>query len=445
MDDFLSKYEAEQMAAYGGSQVSFQCIAQASITMMANSLLTINMITREAVRLFINSNEFIQNIDRQYDESFAQTGAKIGQSLRIRLPNDFTVTTGPGLSAQDTAEQSISLPLSTQKHVDVSYSTVDRTMSLDDFSRRVLAPMVNNLTGAVAADVMTGVEGGISNWYANQDVNGVIQTPVAATWLGAGAVLDLNSAPRGNRKLILDPLTMARTVSSLAGLFNPSKAIGSQYESGQMQEALGFDWYMDQTVLKHTTGGYTGTGSPPLVCGTVNGANQTGLVITVNAITGGLAQGDIITFAGSNAVNRVTKQTTGQLRQFVVTAAVAANGITINIYPALIPAAAGGQQVQYQTVDSSPANGANISVVSLSGAVYRKNIAFAPEAVTLATADLEEPRGVHEAARENFDGVAMRMVTDYIIATDQMVTRLDVLYGFVYIRPEWGCAIPDII
>lgn len=415
---------------------------------MANSLLTINMITREAVRLFINTNEFIANIDRQYDESFAVTGAKIGQSLRIRLPNDFTVTTGPALSAQDTAEKSITLPLATQKHVDVSYSTVDRTMSLDDFSRRVLAPMVNNLAGAVAADVMTGVEGGVSNLAGSFDVNGNIQSPVASTWLAAGALLDLASAPRGNRKLILDPLTMARTVASLSGLFNPSKAISGQYESGQMQEALGFDWFMDQTVLKHATAGYTGTGAPPLVCGTVNGANQTGLILTTNAIAGGLNQGDIITLAGVNSVNRVTKQSNVTPQQFVVTAPVAANGTTVNIYPAIIPyQVVGGQNtpVQYQTTDTSPANGANISVATLSGVTYRKNIAFAPEAITLATADLEEPRGVHEVARENFDGCSMRMVTDYIIATDQMVTRLDILYGYVYIRPEWACAIPDVI
>lgn len=418
---------------------------------MANSLLTINMITREAIRLFINSNAFLQHVDRQYDDSFAVSGAKIGTTLRIRLPNDFTVTTGPALSAQDTAEQSITLPLATQKHVDVSYSTADRTMSLDDFSRRVLAPMVNNLAGAVAADVMTGVEGGVANFTANTDQNGNVQTPVAGTWLNAGALLDINSAPRGNRQLILDPLTMARTVASLAGLFNPSRSIAGQYESGQMQEALGFDWHMDQTVLKHTTGAYTGTGAPPLIAGTVNGASQIGLSIIVNAITGGLALGDIVTFAGTNLVNRVTKQSEGQLRQFVVTAAVAANGTTINIYPALIPGGAGyvpstgANAVQYQTVDFSPANAANISVVTLSASVYRKNIAYVPEAIALATADLEMPKGVHEVAREEFDGISMRMLTDYYTPTDQMITRLDVLYGYVFIRPEWCCAVGDAI
>ena len=138
---------------------------------MANSLLTINMITREAVRLWKNSNAFLQNVDMQYDDSFAVTGAKIGSTLRIRLPNDFTVTTGPALSVQDTNEQSTTLTLATQKHVDVSYSTADRTMSLDDYSQRVLAPMVNNLAGAVAVDSMSGSEGGICNFVANQDIN----------------------------------------------------------------------------------------------------------------------------------------------------------------------------------------------------------------------------------------------------------------------------------
>ena len=122
---------------------------------MANTLLTINMITREAVRLWKNSNAFVQHVDMQYDDSFAKTGAKIGSSLRIRLPNDFTVRTGPAAQIQDTAEQSTTLVLATQKGVDVSFNSVDRTMSLDDFSRRILAPMVNNLSGAVAADVMS--------------------------------------------------------------------------------------------------------------------------------------------------------------------------------------------------------------------------------------------------------------------------------------------------
>lgn len=407
---------------------------------MPNSLLTINMITREAVRLWKNSNAFIQNVDMQYDDSFAVTGAKIGSTLRIRLPNDFTVATGPALSVQDTAEQSTTLVLATQKHVDVAYSTADRTLSLDDYSRRVLAPMVNNLAGAVAIDIMMGSEGGICNLVANQDIQMNMLNPVARTYLDSGAILDMNSAPIANRKIVNSPITEARVVGSLVGLLNPTSEISRQYVTGRMYDALGFIWMKDQTTIAHRNGGL-GQGSA-----TVNGANQTGLVLSVHALADGLNQGDVIVLAGVNAVNRITKQDTGLLRQFVVTASVPPGGTTVPIYPAIIPPI-GGQPVQYQTVTASPANGAAINPTNAfrPRQYYRKNFAYAPEAVTLATADLEMPKNVHEAAREQFDGVSMRMVTDYFIGTDQLITRLDVLYGYLWIRPEWAVIVADLV
>lgn len=407
---------------------------------MANSLLTINMITREAVRLWKNSNAFLQNVDMQYDDSFAVTGAKIGSTLRIRLPNDFTVTTGPALSVQDTNEQSTTLTLATQKHVDVSYSTADRTMSLDDYSQRVLAPMVNNLAGAVAVDIMSGSEGGICNFVANQDVNYNILSPNQTTYLNAGASLDLNSAPIANRKIVNSPRTEARVVGTLSGLLNPTSEISRQYVTGRMYDALGFIWMKDQTTITHTNGALA-QGSA-----TVNGAGQTGLSITVNSLAAGLNVGDIITIAGVFAVNRITKQSTGELRQFAVTATAASGATSISIYPAIVPAV-GGQAVQYQTVTASPANSAAINPVAglAASTQYRKNFAYAPEAVTLATADLEIPKGVHEAAREQFDGVSMRMITDYFIGTDQLITRLDVLYGYLWVRPEWAVVVADIV
>lgn len=411
---------------------------------MANSLLTINMITREAVRLWRNSNAFLQHIDTQYDDNFAKVGAKIGTTLRIRLPNDYTVRTGPAASVQDTQEQSTTLVLATQKGVDVSFSTADRTMSLDDYSRRILAPMVNNLAGSVAVDVMSGVEGGVCNYVANTDTSGNVIAPTSTTWLNAGAKLDNVPTPMGNWQAILDPNTMADTVSSLTGLFNPQRVISDQYRTGMMsKDTLRFDWYSDQTVLKHTTATYTvisGTNT----AATISGASQTGLSLTTSAITGGLAAGDIITVEGVNQVNRITKQSTSTRMQFVVTSAVATGGTSIPIYPALIPAS-GGSDVQYQTVDASPANGADVDVVTLPSEVYRKNITFAPEAVTMATADLEMPRGVHEAAREQFDGISMRMITDYNVQTDQMITRLDILYGYLWVRPEWACVVANAV
>ena len=403
---------------------------------MANNILTINMITREAVRLWVNTNSFLQHIDTQYDDQFAITGAKIGQSLRIRLPNDYTVRTGPVAQIQDTAETSTTLTLATQKGVDVSFNSAERTMSLDDYSKRILAPAVNNLVGAVAADIMSGVEGGISNLVGNFDAAGNLLRPTLDTWLQAKALLSLRSAPTDNRKFILDPVSMARTVQSLSGLLNPATEISEQYRTGEVYNAIGFDWFEDQTVIKHTTGTYVAGVSP-----TVNGANQTGTSINITIGASSFTVGDIITFAGVNAVNRITKVTTGELQQFVVTSY---SGGVLGIYPAIVPPS-GGNPVQYQTVTASPANGAAINSLTLTGTVYRKNFAFIPDAVTMATADLEMPKNMQEVARERMDGVSLRMVTGFDIKSDQFITRLDVLYGYLWVRPEWACVVADII
>ena len=402
---------------------------------MANSLLTIQMITREAVRLWKNTNAFMRNLDTQYDDQYAREGAKIGSSLRIRLPVDFTVRTGQAASFQDVAEQFTTLTLATQQGVDMSFPSIDLTLSVDDFAERYIAPAVNNLAGQVAVAVMSGSEGGVCN-YVDNEAAGSIITPTAQTFLTANAILDTQSAPPLNHRVVTNPYTDARVAGALAGLFNPATEISEQYRSGAMKNALGLDWMKDQTVIQHTSGTFS--------AGTVNGAGQTGTSITTNAITGTLAKGDIVTFSGVNGVNRITKADYGQLRQFVVTGPVASSGTSIGIYPALIPPAAGGAAVQYQTVTASPANGATISLVGPASATYRKNIAFVPEAVTMATADLEIPPDV-QSGRDQFDGVSMRMVRQYIVGTDQTGTRLDIVYGYLWVRPEWAVVIADAL
>lgn len=400
---------------------------------MANNLLTISMITREAIELFVNTNAFIKNINRQYDAEFGKTGAKIGSQLRIRLPNDYIVTDGPAISVQDTSEQQVVLTMATQRHVDVSFSTADLLLSLDDFSERILLPMMNNLAGNVATKIMEDNAEAICNIEANFDGSGNIITPTSTQYNRARAVLALNSAPMVGHKIINEPLQEADVVQSLSGLLNPSAAISDQYYEGTMYRALGALWFADQTVISHVAGSFT--------AGTVNGANQTGPTLTVNAITGTLNAGDIITIAGVLAVNRVTKRSTGRLRQFVVTADAANAATSLSIYPSIIPAAAGGGDVQFQTVTESPADAAAISLYTKPDVTYKKSFRYAPEMITMATGDLPLPAN-KTVARHRYDNVSMRSVTDYIIGTDQEVSRLDVLFGSLSPRPEWGCVVP---
>ena len=410
---------------------------------MANSLLTISMITAEAVMIFKNSNAFMQNLNTQYDSSFAISGAKIGSQLRVRLPLDNTVTDGPALQAQDSQEQQLTLALATQRHVDLSFSSAEQTLSVDDYAERFLLPAMNNLAGNIAAAIMAGSEGGVCNLVANFDQNNVVTTPGLQQVLDSRAYLADNSAPLLDRKIMLDPHSMARLTGSLSGLLNPATDISKQYRDGSVYNAAGYTWLEDQTAIKHVTGTFSAGG-------TVNGSNQTGTSLLVNAITGTFNAGDIITINAVNAVNRVTKQSLQTLRQFVVTSNVLSGATTIPIYPAIVPGGSGyvavtGQNAQqYQTVDASPVNGAAVALVTNASSTFRKNIAFAPEAITMVTADLEKPP-MTECSRKEYDGISMRILRSYVPGTDQTVTRCDVLFGYLYIRPEWAVIVADAI
>ncbi len=420
--------------------------------MSGNSLLTVDEITSEAVRLFKNSNLFIMNMDTQYDSAFAIDGAKIGSTLRIRLPNDYIVRQGPAMQLQNTTEQSITLTVSDQRGVDVPFLSSERTMSIDDYSEIVIAPMINNLAGKVAAVVMLGSEGGVCNFVSNVDgtaaansvsATGKIISPTSEQFLLGNSILDDNSADPMTRRIVNDPTTDARATVSLQGLLNPTPEISQQFRTGMMKSGLGYErWFRDQTVIKHTAGTFSAGG-------TVSGGGQTtassGGSITVNAITGTLRKGDFVTIDNVNAVNMVTKQSLGTLRQFVVTADCITGATSIPLFPGIIgPTVAGGPDQQYQTVDSLPANSAQMRLLCQSGEVFRKSIAYVQKAVTLATADLILVKdAVVECARANYDGISIRVLTDYLTGTDQLATRTDVLFGYLYVRPQWLTAVAD--
>ncbi len=410
--------------------------------MAGNSLLTISMITAEAVRLFKNSNLFIMNIDTQYDPAFAIDGAKIGSTLRIRLPNDYVVTRGTALQLQNTTEKYTTLTVDTQYNVAVPFTSAERTMSIDNYSEIILAPMINNLAGEVAYDVMLGAETGVCNFVSNVDGNGNIIHPTSQQFLRAGAVLDNNSADPMTRRVVDSPDTDAEMSNSLQGLLNPATKISAQYEAGAMKSGLGYGkWFRDQTVIVHTSGTYNSSAAPS----TVDGANQTGSTIYITATNGTFVAGDIITFEHVFAVNRVFKASQAKLRQFVILEDVAQGGTSVSIYPELVPAVA-GDKVQYQTVTVSPDNGADVIMATKSGEIYYKNLAYVQKAVTFATADLVMPTGaVVECARANYDGISMRILTDYLNMSDQLATRIDVLAGKLYVRPEWLVIVADSI
>lgn len=416
---------------------------------MASSLLTPSMITRYSIRMFLNTNYFLQNISRQFESQFGIEGARIGAQLRIRYANQYTVTDGPGISIQDTTEQQFLLTVATQRHVDVAFTSAETTLDIDDYMERIVLPRVNALAANVALQVMVNTATAVRNITANVDANNNILPVTDSPFALARAILEENSAPNfgemGMRKVVMAPRSDARVQLALRGLLNPVDSISRQYNTGMMYEALQFRWFEDQSVVSHTTGSATSA--------TVNGANQTGTSLTITALVGTLNAGDVITVAGVNAVNRVNFASLGTLAQLVVTANVPAGATSIPIYPAIIPplnnvpyAGLPYTPQQYQTVTASPANNATVTPFANASVTYRENMAYAPDAITLVVAPLWIPpneKGVIAAARHNYDQLSMRSLVCYEPSTDQPIDRLDILFGSGVPRPDWIVQVAD--
>jgi hypothetical protein len=388
---------------------------------MPNTILTPQQITREALRILHQKCTFIGSINRQYDDQFAKTGAKIGDSLKIRLPNQYTVRTGKTLSTQDTTETSTTLQVATQAGVDVNFSTAELTLSLDDFSKRIIEPAMARLAAHIESDALSMYK----DVYNLVGTAGTVPNSLL-TYLEAKQKLDENLAPMdSNRTAHLLPVSTVKLVDALKGLFQDSKEIAEQYREGMMGRTAGLDFYQNTLMPTHTVGSDVTTV-------TVNGATQTGSTLT--AAGGNLKKGDVFTIAGVYQVHPETKATMPNLQQFVATA----DGTTsLSISPPITVTGA------TQTVNASPADGAAITVVGTAATGYGQNLAFHKDAFAFATADLIMPKGVDWSSREVYDGISLRIVRAYDINNDNLPCRIDVLYGYKTIRPQMACRITN--
>jgi len=402
---------------------------------MANSILTIDMITRKSLEILENNLVLSRNVNRQYDDSFAVEGAKIGSTLRIRLPDRALVTDGAALQVQDDNEQFTTLAVASQKHIGVNFTSAELTMQLDDFAERVLKPRVSQLASSVDADVATVFR----SIYNSVGTPGT--TPATSlVLLQANQKLNEFATPMDQRYATVNPAANAGLVEGLKGLFNPTGTISRQFKSGMMGEGiLGLDEInMSQSIASYTTGV---TPTAPIVATTVSAQGSTSLAISFTSGSPTFNVGDVFTIANVFAVNPQTRQSTGSLQQFVVTAPVTVSSgttATLSISPAIYtPANA------LATVDSFPASSAALTFLGGSATAYPQNLIYHKDAITLATADLILPSGVDMASRQVHNGISLRIVRQYDINNDRLPCRIDVLYGFAAIRPVtavrlWG-------
>ena len=400
---------------------------------MANTLLTIDMITRKALEILENNLVLTRNVNRQYDDSYAVEGAKIGTTLRIRLPDRALVTDGAALQVQDDNEQFTTLTVASQKHIGVNFTTAEMTMQLDDFAERVLKPRISQLAASIDADVASS----FTNIFQAVGTPGTTPSTTAVL-LAAQQKLNESAAVMSPRYVTVNPAANAALIEGMKGLFNPVSTISAQFKNGMFGEGiLGFDELnMSQSIKQFTTGSRTGAHT---VTTTVSTQGASTIAITGTG-TQVIKKGDVFTVGSVFAVNPQTRESTGSLQQFVATAdaTAVAGAYTVSVSPAIYTSANA-----LATVDSFPQASATVTFLGGASTQYPQNLVYHRDAIAFATADLLLPQGVDMASRQVHNGVSMRVVRQYDINNDRMPCRIDVLYGYSVIRPQmavrlWG-------
>ena len=387
---------------------------------MANTNLTIDMITRESLRVLHQGMTFIGNINRGYDDSFAKSGAKIGDTLRVRLPIEYTVRSGAALSAQDAIQKKVDVPVQTQKGVDFQFTSEEMALDIDEFSNRHIMPAMAVLAANIENDAISMYKD------VYQQVSNVGSATTYANVLNTRKKLVDALVPMGAdmNTFLLNTTANVDLVDALKGLFNDKGEISKQFMEGSVGRGQGFSFFETSHLNNHTSGsdnsGYL----------TNDATAQTGSTLTIDTGTGTLLKGDIFTIAGVNRVHPETKEDTGVLQQFVVTADTGASATSVSISPEIIATGA------YQNVSNGAANNSALTKVGTASAAYGVSMAFNKDAFTFATADLDLPGGVDMASRQVFDGISMRIIRDYDINNDRFPSRLDVLYGYKTIRAQ---------
>lgn len=387
---------------------------------MPNTILTPDMITSESVRVLHQKLDFVGSIDRQYDNSFAQAGAKIGSALRIKTPAKYTVRQTMARSAQDHEERNVTLNADQISGVDVDWTSLDLTLDLDDFSKQHIEPAM----AVIASDVESRALAFAYKQVYNQ-VDNIGSAPTYRTLLQGRKKLVDNLAPKGEMfPCQLNTSDNLELVDALKGQFNPQGTISAQNTEGFLGSTAKMMFFENTLLPTHTTGTAAATSGY-----LVNGASQTGSTLTVDTGTNTFLEGDIITL-GINRVHPETKADTGELQQFVVTADSGASATSLSISPAIT--ATGG----HQNVTGSPADNAPIVKVGAASITHDLSLAYHKNAFTFATTDLEMPSGVDMASRQVFDGISISFVRDFDVDSRDFRGRFDVLWGFTSVYPE---------
>jgi len=388
---------------------------------MANAFITTDMVADHALMKFSENATFLKGVNTEYDDSFAKSGAKIGDTLRVPVPQHGLVRRGR--IADPTPLTTIVRPVTVfgQRGIDVVFNSAEMALDIEELGRRYIDQQIADLVISIEEEVLQMAI------QATPNQTGPVTTDfVAANSLFyanmARKLQEDNGAFKGAKEMLLSTSANLRYVDSLKGLFNAQEQIAVQYKEGYMGRAAGYDWN-NSTVM------------PRQLRGTANGAytaiaGQSGSTITLAAGAGTILKGEVITFSGAIAVHPQTKKSLGYARQFVVTADYAGGAGNISVYPAVVTSGSEQNVVAFTA--------STVTVPGTSGIDQDISLAFTKDAFTFGTVDLPEYPD-RPCSRRVFEGISMRVAQGSDIINDQFIMRFDIMCAFGALRPEWAC------
>lgn len=414
---------------------------------MANQLLTRQEITWDSLEILENNTVIVPNFYRDLDKEFGKKGGKIGDTIFVRKPPRFIGRDGQAYSPEGLTDTEVPVTINQQSGVDFEFSSAEKYLSLDDFRRRYLEPamisLANKLDYRCANMAMLNTANFVGSVGTTPGLSG---SDAFLTYSTAMQRLDEMGFPmKGDRRvLVINPAMRTGWLDYSKQFFNPQDSLTKQWKTGQVDNALGPRWFVDQNINVAVVGAPGGTPE-------VDGATQTGTSINVKgmtATTGTFLAGDIVQFAGVYAVNPQSRQSTGSLQDFVVQANLTADGSTngaLQILPAIVPSG------QFQNVSASPADSALISLYhvaaagqsAIAGVSTAQGLLWTREAYAFVSFPGDVPDGVDMGMSENSTeiGVSLRFVRIFDGYRDQWVNRFDVYYGIAPLYAEGGVRI----
>lgn len=396
---------------------------------MSNTLVNTDLVAREVLRIAHEKATFIGTINKQYDKSYFGRGAKHGATLRVESPNQYSVRSGRVMDVQDQDEATQTITVATQVGVDMRFNSAELALNIHDFSKKYIMPAASVLISSIDGTVLQGATKAVYNLAG---AAGTVPGASGDTSMIGQARAKLNQglAPQDNRSLQIDSVTMASIVNGNKALFHEGAQVKESFLEGYYSRAAGMDWYENERILA-----------------LLNGSDHT--TVTMNDAS--IASGDAaITIAGANytegsvftlglagtapvyAVHPETKVAYSHLQQFVATN-TGTTGLTFS--PPYITTGA------KQNVSVLPVNGEAVTFFGTASTAYKNALAYHKDFCAFVSADLPVMADAAECTVREQEGISLRVWKGSDIRNDELLMRIDVLYGYKVLRPEWACRI----